>query len=61
MDKITSIKITAGDYNAGVDGVYKYNVQIFHNGTYSGHGRYYKTYAEAINYIINELKGDTKQ
>lgn len=48
-------KIIRGNWH---NGEYKYNVQITYNGLYSGHGKFVRTYNEAIEYITNEMKGE---
>jgi hypothetical protein len=58
MDDITDIKIIRGDWDGGK---YSYNVQIYHNGAYCGHGRFVKSYAEAVDYITTELNGDDQK
>lgn len=52
---ITDIKIIEGTYN---NGEYKFNVQVLHDNTYCGDGRFCKTYEEAKKYIIAKLKGE---
>lgn len=53
MTKGTNFKIIRGSWN---NGEYKYNVQIIHNGVYCGHGRFCKTYNEAIQYANKEIR-----
>lgn len=48
-------KIIRGNWH---NGEYRYNVQITYNGLYSGHGKFVRTYNEAIEYITNEMKGE---
>lgn len=49
---ITAIKIIKGEYNKGE---LKYNVQLWHDNTYCGDGRFCKDYNEAKQYIIKRL------
>ena len=48
-------KIIEGNWG---NGEYKYNVQTFHNGTYAGHGRFFRTREGAEDYIkhINDVE-----
>lgn len=54
MNELTDIKIIKG---AWLNGKYKYNVELWYNDTYAGHGKFVRTYEDAKEYIIEELKG----
>lgn len=53
MNELTDIKLIQGNWQ---NGEYKYNIQLLYNGVYTGRGKFARTYEDAKQYIMKELK-----